>query len=236
MMKPLDLTPAEINAVLEIPDTQSSTPIKPEEAAFIYNFIKKNKLTRTCETGFGFARSASHIIAAHGGKHIVMDPFQSNYNYGGLKNIERLGWKEYLQFYEAFSHDVLPKLVADQQHFQFIFIDGDHRFDGCFVDYYYADLALEQGGYMLFHDTWMRPIQLVMNFIRTNRKDYEKIETPLRNFALYQKIGNDSRGGMTHAEFYNFKSFITHNVIYWLSNGKSSALKRMVFKLKEWMK
>jgi predicted O-methyltransferase YrrM len=230
------MTPQQINEQLQIPAHQSSTPIKEAEALFLYEFIKSKQLVRTCETGFGFARSASHIMAASEATHIVMDPFQSNYEYGGLKNIERLGLRAKLDFREAYSHNVLPQLVAEKRSFQFIFIDGDHRFDGCFVDYFYADLLLEPNGYLLFHDTWMRPIQLVMNFIHTNRPEYKKIATPLRNFALYQKVGTDTRGGMTHKEFYNFKSFITHTLIYWLNNGKTNALKSLVLALKNKLK
>ena len=75
-----------------------------------------------------------------------------------------------------------------------------------------------------------------MNFIETNRKDYTKVNTPLRNFALYQKVGKDLRNGMHFREFYTFKSILTHNLILYITTGKDNFLKRMIFKFKELLK
>lgn len=227
------MTPAEIQALLEVPSHQSSTPIKVEEAEFLYQFIKEKSCKRTLETGFGFARSASHIMAASEAPHIVIDPYQSNYNYGGLKNIEKIGLREQITLIEKSSHIALPELVNENKSFDFIFIDGDHRFDGCFVDYFYADLLLAEKGYLLFHDTWMQPIQLVINFIRQNRKDYIEVPTPLPNFSMWQKIAKDGRGSMDHKGFYTSKSWLKHHLIYWLHNGKNQGLKDGLKSLKK---
>jgi len=232
--------PIEINLKLEIPESDSSSPIKSSEALFIYNFIRDKGLSTTLETGFAFARSASHIIAATGKKHIVMDPFQANYQNLGLTNIEKLGMSKLLDFYPDYSHNVLPGIYRERdkkkEFFDFIFIDGDHKFDGEFIDFYYADLLLESKGYILLHDTWMRSTRLLMSFIKKNRKDYLQVRTPLRNFALYQKIGPDSRNGMHFHEFYTFKSILTHNLILYMTQGKSTFLKRVLLKAKNMVK
>lgn len=227
------MTPKEIQELLEVPSHQSSTPIKVEEAEFLYHFILQNHCKATLETGFGFARSASHIMAASAMPHIVIDPYQSNYNYGGLRNIEKLGLREQLTLVEKPSHIALAELAQQNRIFDFIFIDGDHRFDGCFVDFFYADLILQEKGYLLFHDTWMQPIQLVINFIRQNRNDYIEIATPLKNFSLWQKIGSDSRGPMDHKGFYTSKSWLKHHLIYWLHNGKNQGLKNSLKSIKK---
>lgn len=226
------LTPAEINSKLVVPAEDSFTPVKESEALFMYELIKKHALKRTLETGFGYARSASHIISATESKHIGMDPFQKHYGNGGLENIKRLGLEHLMEFHGDYSHNVLPKIHAEGKTFQFIFIDGDHKFDGEFVDYYYADLLLEQNGYMLLHDTWMRSTALVMKWIEKNRKDYRKIPTGLRNVAMYQKIGEDKRGWMYFSEFYTFKSVFVHPIIEWLNEGEMTAAKRFVLKMK----
>lgn len=230
------MTPEEINSILIIPKEGTSTSIKTVEAEFIYDFIIKNKITNTLEIGFAYAKSASHIIAATRNKHIVIDPFQENYQNLGVKNIESLKLDSYLVLHNDYSHNVLPQLVQEKKSFDFIFIDGDHKFDGEFIDFYYSDMLLEKEGYILMHDTWMRSTQLVLSFIKSNRKDYRYIKTPLRNLALFQKIGEDSRNGMFFKEFYTYKSLLVHSVIVWLSNGKSNLLKRMVFWLKEKLK
>jgi len=230
------MTPDDINKVLEIPEWDTASAVKVTEARFIYDFIKEKGIERTLETGFAFARSASHIMAATEKKHIACDPFQENYSGMGLKNLEKLGLREKLTFHPDFSHNVLPALHKEGQKFQFIFVDGDHKFDGILVDFYYADLLLEEGGYVLMHDTWMRSTRLVERFVQTNRKDYKKIATPLRNFSLFQKVGKDERNGMFFREFWTLRSLLSHNVIIWLTEGEETGLKKMVFKLKDMVK
>ncbi len=230
------MKPGEINSKLTIPAEDSASPIKSNEAEFIYDFLNEKGLTKTLETGFAYAKSASHIMAATGSRHIAIDPFQDNYQNLGIENINALGFDKNLELYEDYSHNVLPKLVDRKEKFDFIFIDGDHKFDGIFVDFYYADLLLEEGGYILLHDTWMRSTQLVISFIKKNRKDYKYLKTPCRNFGLFQKISEDSRDGMYYKEFFTLKATFSHRLIVWMTNGKSSVLKRVMFRIKEKLK
>jgi predicted O-methyltransferase YrrM len=230
------LTPSEIAQKLIIPEWDTASPVKTEEACFLYDFLKEKKLRRTLEVGFAFAKSASHIMAATGERHLAMDPFQETYRGLGLQNVETLGLREQLDFRPDFSHHVLPQLAQEGRRFEFIFVDGDHKFDGILLDFYYADLLLEPNGYVLLHDTWMRSTQLVMEFIHSNRKDYRKVPTPLRNFALYQKVGTDSRNGMFFREFYTFRNFARHHLILWMTSGEQTALKRFALRAKDWAK
>lgn len=230
------MTPAEINEKLEIPAQDTASPVKPTEAAFIYNFIKEKGLKRTLETGFAYARSGSHIMMATKSSHIACDPFQENYQYLGLKNAEKLNLKDQLDFRDDYSHNVLPKLHLEGRKFEFVFIDGDHKFDGELIDFYYADLMLEMNGYILLHDTWMRSTRLLMAFIESNRKDYKTIPTGLRNLALYQKVDMDKRNGVHFKEFYTTKSMLSHYGILYMLNGKSNFIKRGLMGLKNLVK
>jgi len=171
-------------------------------------------------------------MAATQSRHIAIDPFQERYQNLGKENIRALG----LELHEDYSHQVLPELARNMESFEFIFIDGDHKFDGIFVDFYYGDLLLKQGGYLLLHDTWMRSTQLVLAFIRKNRPDYVRQRIPCRNFALFQKVSEDQRDGMHYREFLSLKGTVSHKLITWLSTGKSSALKKIVFSIKEKLK
>ena len=218
--------------LIEVPETNKSTPIKDSEARFIYEFVKEKKIGKTVETGCGYGKSAVSIMAATGKPHIVIDPFQRNYNYGGTENIKKAGFGALLNFQEDFSHSVLPLLAAKNEKFDFVFIDGNHRFDGIFVDFYYTDFLLEQGGYFMFHDTWMHSTQLVISFIKKNRPDYKVIDSPLRNIFIFQKAGTDTRDGMYHRGFYTMKSWLTHHLIIWLTEGDETFLKKSVNKLK----
>ncbi|HUS87437.1 MAG TPA: class I SAM-dependent methyltransferase [Bacteroidales bacterium] len=230
------MTPEEINRIIEIPSWDTHSAIKSEEAKFIYDFISANKLKITLEIGFAFAMSASHIIAATNSKHIVCDPFQSAYMDIGIKNIERLNFSDKLDYYADYSHNLLPSLLNAKERFEFIFIDGDHKFDGIMVDFYYSDLLLADNGYIMFHDTWMRSTRLVESFIRKNRNDYRLVKVPHRNLLLFRKTGIDSRDAMFFKEFYNFKSILKHSLIRWRSNGKKNMIEKLLIKIRNTVK
>lgn len=225
----------ELLKKLDIPENDSSTPIKDNEAKFIYEFVKEHKFQKTAETGCGYGKSAVSIMAATGKKHIVIDPFQNHYKYGGINNIKKSGFESVLDYREKYSHTVLPELFEKGEKFDFIFIDGDHRFDGQFIDFYYSDLMLHEKGFILFHDTWMRSTAHMESYIATNRKDYQYIKTGLRNLALFQKTGKDKRSWMHFKGFATSKSLMTNSVIEWL-HGEETAAKRMVKKIKDVIK
>ncbi len=221
------LTPDHINNKLSIPDNDSTTPVKVEEAKTIYDLIKSRGITKTLEIGFAYARSASHIMAASGSLHIAMDPFQDHYGNIGVKNIENLGLADKFELIRDFSHAVLPQFVKEGRKFEFIFIDGDHKFDGIFIDFYYSDFLIDKDGLLLFHDTWMRSTQLVLQFIRKNRKDYKEIPVANQNMALFTKIGEDQRDGMHFREFYTLKSYSRHHITMHMYENPNGLVRKL---------
>lgn len=211
----------------------SFTSVKKEEAKYIYKFLIENSIHRTLEIGLAFGRSAAYIISATDSKHIAIDPFQIRYQNAGIKNLQMLGFEERFILKADYSHNILPSLLKEDQKFDFIFIDGSHRFDGIFIDFYYSDLLLEKNGYILFHDSWMRTVQLVISYIKTNRKNYKFIKTPLRNLIMIQKVGDDYRSWSFHKEFFTLKSLISHNINMSIHNGKHNFLKSLISKMKD---
>ena len=227
------MTTKEIEETIHIPVEDATTAVRASEAQFIHDFLIQLDKPKTLEVGFGYGRSACYIMAATGDVHTVMDPFQNHYGRQALKNVEACGFGEKLTFLEEYSHHVLPEMVKDGKKYDVIFIDGDHKFDGIFVDFYYADMLVNQGGSILFHDTWMRSTQLVMSFIEKNRKDYRKMNIPQGNMALYQKIGEDQRNGMHFKEFYTTRKIVKHAFIQWIWGPKKGPIKSFVLWLKE---
>lgn len=215
----------------------SFTSVKKEEAKYIYKFLTENGICRTLEIGLAFGRSAAYIISATDSTHIAIDPFQIRYQNTGIKNLQMLGLEERFILKADYSHNILPSLLKEDKKFDFIFIDGSHRFDGIFVDFYYSDLLLEKNGYILFHDSWMRTVQLVISYIRTNRKNYKFVKTPLRNLIMIQKVNDDNRSWSFHKEFFTLKSLISHNINMSIHNGKQNFLKSLISKMKdkEWI-
>jgi predicted O-methyltransferase YrrM len=76
--------------------------------------------------------------------------------------------------------------------FDFIFIDGAHRFDDVVVDFYLADKVLKVGGLMVLDDTWMASVASVANFILANRA-YEIVEQKSPKMVALRKVADDAR-------------------------------------------
>ncbi len=178
---------------LEIPEKDRETSIQKEEGEYLYCFLKEKELKNTLEVGFAYGCSAAYIISATTASHIAIDPFQANYKNLGIKNIEQLGLSDHLRLIAEFSHAALPNLLAEGIKIDFAFIDGGHRFDDIFIDWFYCDRLLNQQGYIFFDDAWMESTKRVTSFIRTNRKDYVELNIPIGNWYAFQKIGVDNR-------------------------------------------
>lgn len=215
----ITVDPLQILEKLEIPPASRFVSVQPGEAKFMHEWVKQNRLTRTLEIGFAYGASAASIMSAHEGQHTCMDPFQTaEFSDLGLRNIASLGYAGRLDFHPGFSHDVLPRLLAEKRTYDFAFIDGDHRYDGISLDFYYVDRLLAEGGYVVFHDAWMRSTQMVASFIRRNRRDYKQIRSPERNLTMFKKIGHDDRVWHHFREFYTAKGFLTQRAVLWMMN------------------
>ncbi len=227
----------DIKKNIDLPDSIKSSAVKFSEGEYLHKLIKENKFKKTLETGFGLGLSAASIITASQSKHVGIDPFQVNYDSYGLKNIEKLGLTPYLEFHADYSHAILPKLLTEKRTFDFIFIDGDHKFDGQFVDFYYAALLIEKNGFIVLHDTWMRSTTYLVNYIKKNRKDFQYVPQELRNIAVFKKVGADNRDWV-HFEGFggSSKSFITHKMIQKIHEEEDSFLKKTAIKLKNILK
>jgi len=209
------MSAAEVLDKITIPASDRYTSIRAVEGEFIHQWVKNRGLNKTLEVGFAYGASTACIMSAHSGTHTCMDPVQEDYQNLGVSNMESLGYSDRLSFHPGYSRDVLPRLYAEQRTYDFAFIDGSHLYDGIFIDFYYVDLMLSAGGFVLFHDAWMRSTQMVASFIKSNRKDYKRIPTPVRNLILFQKTGIDERPWHHFREFYTWKAFVAYRAISW---------------------
>jgi predicted O-methyltransferase YrrM len=227
----------EVKATIELPETIRSSAVKFSEGQYLHDLVKRNGFKKTLETGFGLGLSAASIMTASGDRHVAIDPFQADYDSCGLKNIERLGLSANLEFHADFSHSVLPQLLKQGRRFEFMFIDGDHKFDGQFIDFYYASFLIEEGGFIVLHDTWMRGTSYLMNYVRSNRKDFQYVPQDLRNIAVFRKTGVDQRDWMHFEGFGGTpKSYVTQKVIQRIHTDRDSLLKRTAVWVKDRLK
>ena len=203
------------------------TSISQEMGSVLYKLIRENNLKNTLEIGMAYGLSSLFICQAHRdkgeGSHNSIDPFQKTaWKSIGLANIQRSNLDEILTFHEAPSYEVLPRMLQGESRFDFIFIDGAHLFDYVLVDFFYADMLLKNGGYVMFDDTSMPAISRVLSFILLNRgyevahgwgegrvKRLSKIKKIIRGktfkfrgrHLILRKISDDDREWEHHERF-----------------------------------
>lgn len=191
-----------------IPNKEMS--ITEKQGKFLYRFIKKLSPKKTLEIGMGYGCSSIYILSAlinSKSIHYVIDPFElPNLKEIAFKNVNKFKLNKHLYFINDFSYNALPALLEKGVLVDFVFIDGNHKYDNQFIDFFYSDLLLNQKGFIIFHDAWMRSTQLLVSWIKKNKNNYLQIKTPLKNFIMFKKEGRDERPWYHFREFYTLKS------------------------------
>lgn len=151
--------------------------VTPERGAFIANLCRAERPSATLEVGMAWGLSTLHILAAlaevrgsaAGAPHVVMDPFQaSRFGNAALRLVREVGAERMVEFYPELSEIVLPRMLADGRQFDLAFIDGDHRFDPGFVDFFFVHRLLKPGGLVIFDDVVLDGIFLTSRWAETN--------------------------------------------------------------------
>lgn len=126
---------------------------------------------RIVETGFAYGMSASFLveaaIEAYGleAEVVSIDPFAATqWNSAGILHMDAAQERGVHRLITAESARALPELVASGRRFDAAFIDGDHRFEGVFVDIFYCRKLLSDGATIVVDDAWMPSIRKACDF------------------------------------------------------------------------
>jgi predicted O-methyltransferase YrrM len=195
-----------------------ATRISAPQGMWLYDLCLSAKPKATLEIGMAYGFSTMYILAAlarnRAGHHTAIDPFQNAYWHGiGLTHARTHapagGNNGGFRFIEDRSDRVAADLARANAAFDLIYIDGNHRFDDVLTDFYlYAPLCAI-GGHIVFDDVRMPSIRTVISFVRTNRKDFTEIATPIPSVCVFQRIGNDTR------EWTHFQKFTDKRRFSW---------------------
>jgi predicted O-methyltransferase YrrM len=149
--------------------------VPPERGRFLLEVCRAHGAASTLEVGMAWGLSTLHIFLAlaengiSAPHHVLMDPFQPTvYHNAALRALDELGLGANVEFYPEPSGIVLPRLAAARRQFDLAFIDGDHRFDGVFIDLFYVDQLLKPGGIAVFDDMSWDGVYLACRFAETN--------------------------------------------------------------------
>jgi predicted O-methyltransferase YrrM len=150
--------------------------ILPEDGEMLYSLIRKKQDGRSLEVGLAFGLASLYMCQGHidngGGHHTAIDPYQEKwFRQCGTLNVAKLKFEDSFRFFQQRTHEVLPQLWRDDERFNVIFLDGNHRFEYIMHDFFYASRILEVGGFLMLHDPWMPSTRKATSFILRNLSD-----------------------------------------------------------------
>jgi len=143
---------------------------------FIAGLCRAERPAATLEIGMAWGLSTLFILdaltatgAARPGCHVIMDPYQATtYHDAAIRTLREAGVADLVEFYGEPSGIVLPRLITEGRQFDFVFIDGDHRYDGVFIDFFFVHQLLRPGGLIVFDDPEFDGVYLTCRFAESN--------------------------------------------------------------------
>jgi predicted O-methyltransferase YrrM len=146
--------------------------VTSDEGRALRELAVAERAERTIEVGLALGVSALFLCMAvveRDGGHVAVDPFQeSSWNGAGLRTLREAGVNELVEVIQEESQLALPRLVAGGRRFDFAFVDGDHRFEGVFLDLYFMTRLVRPGGLVVVDDTWMPAVRLALAYVERN--------------------------------------------------------------------
>ena len=149
--------------------------VSEAEGEALRDCVIREGAARTIEIGLGYGISALFIgegLLQRGGedaRHVALDPLQTTSFAGcGLQFLEEAGLAGMVEFHEERSEIVLPRFLAEERSFDLAFVDGNHRFDGVFLDLIYLGRLVRAGGTVFLDDYQLPAIARAVSFCTTN--------------------------------------------------------------------
>ena len=162
--------------------------------------------SRSLEVGFAYGFSTLWMLDAlrkhrEAAVHVAIDPFEKSLWHGiGLNQVDKIRFEGKFKWIQDFSIHALSDLIRQGEKFDFIYIDGNHRFDDVIVDFYLCDQLARPGTLIVLDDMWMPSIRAASSFIIENRS-YKVELQPVRNILALRKLRDDDR------DWRHFKTF-----------------------------
>jgi predicted O-methyltransferase YrrM len=160
--------------------------INASEGEAVREWVSKHGATKTIEIGLGYGISALYICEGllltgnPAARHVVIDPNQeTRFANCGLQALKEAGVADMVEHHREESQIALPRFVSEGRRFDLAFVDGNHRFDGVFVDLVYLGRLLRKGGIVFVDDYQLPAVARVTAFFVTNLGwTFEEVSVP----------------------------------------------------------
>jgi predicted O-methyltransferase YrrM len=159
----------------------SPIAIGPAEGAALRDWVRREEARRTLEIGLGYAASTLFVcegLLENGGEvgHVALDPYQfenlpgDRTLYGGIgaATLDEAGIRDLVELIVERSETALPRLLSEGRSFDLAFIDGNHRFEGVFLDLVYCGKLLKSGAVIFVDDTQLPGVRKAAEFYVSN--------------------------------------------------------------------
>ena len=145
------------------------------EGEALRTWVIREHAARTIETGLGYGIATLFMcegLVTNGdaaARHVVVDPYQATRFSGcGLQVLDEAGLAGLVEYHPAPSEIVLPRFLAEGRSFDFAFVDGNHRFEGVFLDLIYLGRLVRPGGVIFVDDFQLRSVARAVSFCTAN--------------------------------------------------------------------
>jgi predicted O-methyltransferase YrrM len=149
--------------------------IPASEGEALRKWVRRERAARTIEIGLGYGIAALFVCEGllenkdADVRHVVLDPHQAGrFANCGLRVLDEAGVTGVLEYYAERSEIALPRFLSEGRTFDLAFVDGNHRFDGVFVDLAYLGRLVRPGGVIFVDDYQLPSIRRAVSFFTTN--------------------------------------------------------------------
>jgi predicted O-methyltransferase YrrM len=157
----------------------SRIPVDPHalaevDARDIRELAVSEAVGTTLEVGLGLGLgtlSLCEALLAVGrphARHVVVEGFPSGLGGAGVRTIHAAGVEHMVELVTDESQLAMPRFAAEGRRFDMALIDGDHRFEGVFLDLCFADRLVRPGGLVIVDDLWMPAIRTAVSYVERN--------------------------------------------------------------------
>ena len=145
------------------------------EGEALARHVREEEARQTIEIGLGYGVSSLYIcdalLESAGGeaRHTAVDPHQATrFANSGLAALREAGVSALVDLHAEESQIVLPRLISEGRRFDLAFVDGDHRFDGVFLDLVHLGRLVRRGGIVFVDDYQLPAVVRAVSFFLTN--------------------------------------------------------------------